>query len=165
MAKGKYQKWLEPENLTLIEGWARDGLTDEQIAKDKMHIAPTTLYDWINKYPKISKAMSLGKEVVDYEVESALKKRAEGYDIWEETEVWNQELGEWVPATRKKKHVPADTSATSMWLRNRRPDKWRDKPVVQEAEYEDDGLISALKGDADHLFESGDDSEMVSTNE
>lgn len=34
MAKGKYQKWLEPESLILLEGWARDGLTDKQIAKN-----------------------------------------------------------------------------------------------------------------------------------
>ena len=33
MAKGKYQKWLEPEGLLLLEGWARDGLTDEQLAQ------------------------------------------------------------------------------------------------------------------------------------
>ena len=33
VAKGKYQKWLTPEGLLLLEGWARDGLTDEQIAK------------------------------------------------------------------------------------------------------------------------------------
>ena len=33
MAKGKYQEWLEPEGLLKLEGWARDGLTDEQIAK------------------------------------------------------------------------------------------------------------------------------------
>ena len=34
MAKGKYEKWLKEDNLLLLEGWARDGLTDEQIAKN-----------------------------------------------------------------------------------------------------------------------------------
>ena len=32
MAKGKYEYWLTPEGLIKLEGWARDGLTDEQIA-------------------------------------------------------------------------------------------------------------------------------------
>ena len=53
MAKGKYQQWLEPEGLTLLEGWARDGLTDEQIAGN-IGINTSTLYDWKNKFPKIS---------------------------------------------------------------------------------------------------------------
>ena len=78
MAKGKYQRWLEPEGLTLLEGWARDGLTDEQIAA-KIRINPATLYDWQKKFPKISEALKKGKEVVDFEVENALLKRALGY--------------------------------------------------------------------------------------
>lgn len=31
--KGKYEEWITPEGLLKIEGWARDGLTDEQIAE------------------------------------------------------------------------------------------------------------------------------------
>ena len=60
MAKGKYQRWLEPDGLLLLEGWARDGLTDEQLA-GKMGINPATLYDWKNKYPKISEALKKGQ--------------------------------------------------------------------------------------------------------
>lgn len=45
MAKGKYEKWLKEENLLLLEGWARDGLTDEQIAKN-MGVSYSTLKDW-----------------------------------------------------------------------------------------------------------------------
>lgn len=26
----KYREWLEPDGLTLLEGWARDGLTDDE---------------------------------------------------------------------------------------------------------------------------------------
>ena len=60
MAKGKYARWLTKEGLLLLEGWARDGLTDEQIAQ---------------------KALS------------------------------------------------GDVTAQIYWLKNRRPDKWRDKPA------------------------------------
>ena len=48
VAKGKYQKWLEPEGLLLLEGWARDGLTDEQIAHN-MGVTAKTLYEWKNR--------------------------------------------------------------------------------------------------------------------
>ena len=46
MAKAKWEKWLKPENLTLLQGWARDGLTNDQIAK-KMGIVRSTLQSWI----------------------------------------------------------------------------------------------------------------------
>ena len=78
MAKGKFQKWLEPDGLLLLEGWARDGLTDEQIASN-CGITASTLYDWKGKYSEISEALKKGKEVVDIQVENALLKRALGY--------------------------------------------------------------------------------------
>ena len=53
MAKSKYEKWLLPENLILLEGWARDGLTDEQIAQN-MGICRDTLIEWKKKYSDIS---------------------------------------------------------------------------------------------------------------
>jgi hypothetical protein len=48
-AKGKYHEWLTPEGLLRIEGWARDGLVDEQIAHN-MGISTTTLYDYKNRF-------------------------------------------------------------------------------------------------------------------
>lgn len=63
MAKGKYQEWLTQENLTLLEGWARDGLTDEQIAHN-MGIKRQTLYDWKKKYPDISDALKEEKRLL-----------------------------------------------------------------------------------------------------
>ena len=52
MAKGKYQEWLEPEGLLKIEGWARDGLTEEQIAHN-MGIGYSTLQAWKNEHQDI----------------------------------------------------------------------------------------------------------------
>ena len=52
MAMGRYQKWLEPENLLLLQGWKRDGLTDEQIAQ-KIGIAPRTLENWKKQHVQI----------------------------------------------------------------------------------------------------------------
>lgn len=131
MAKGKYHDWLTPERLTLIEGWARDGLTDEQIAKEKMHIAYSTLRVWRDKFPVLSAALKKGKEVADYQVENALYKMATGYDyqeIIEEAETdGNNNV---IKKHRKviKKHVQPSVGAICFWLKNRRPDKWSDNP-------------------------------------
>ena len=127
MAKGKYQQWLEPEGLTLLEGWARDGLTDEQIAGN-IGINTSTLYDWKNKFSKISEALKKGKEVVDIQVENALLKRALGYEFQETRVEKSDKDGTKIIQTLK--HIPADTTAQIFWLKNRRPDKWRDKPEI-----------------------------------
>lgn len=98
VAKGKYQEWLKPDGLLLLEGWARDGLTDEQIAHN-MGISTTTLYEWKNKYAEIADTLKKTKEVVDRAVENALYKKA----------------------------IEGDTTAMIFWLKNRRPNDWRDK--------------------------------------
>ncbi|MGL4644670.1 MAG: transposase [Vagococcus fluvialis] len=82
-ARGKYQEWLTDEGLLKLEGWARDGLVNEDIAK-MIGINPDTLYTWINKYPEISESLKRGKEVVDRQVENALLRRAIGYSYEEQ---------------------------------------------------------------------------------
>ena len=64
-AKGKYAKWLLPDNLLRLQAWARDGLSNEQIAHN-IGINQDTLYTWIKKYPEFSEALSRGKEVVAF---------------------------------------------------------------------------------------------------
>ena len=134
MAKGKYEKWLEPDGLLLLEAWARDGLTDEQIAHN-MGITRETLRVWKNKFSVISAALKRGKEVVDVEVENALLKRALGYTYTETTKERgvNPETGKVELITTKvvTKEVVPDTTAQIFWLKNRRPDLWRDKQNVE----------------------------------
>lgn len=122
LAKGKYQKWLLKENLLLLEGWARDGLTDEQIAKN-MGISAKTLWDWKNKHSNICNALKKGKEVVDCEVENALLSSA----------------------------LEGNTTAQIFWLKNRRPDKWRDKQKEETdttALNKLDNILKEIKDDA-----------------
>ncbi|MDU6348414.1 MAG: transposase [Clostridium sp.] len=131
MAKGKYQKWLTPDGKLLLEAWARDGLTDEQIAHN-CGINTATLYDWKKKYPEISESLKRGKEVVDIEVENALLKRAKGYEYLEEkVEIEEDHRGK--IKSRKvvqvMKQVAPDVGAAAFWLKNRRPDVWRDRPA------------------------------------
>lgn len=127
MARGKYEYWRTSDGLILLEGWARDGLTDEQLA-DKIGIAVSTLYDWKNKFSDISEALKKGKEIVDMEVENALLKRALGYSY---TEVMTEESTEGTKRRETVKFIPPDTTAQIFWLKNRRPDKYRDKPESQ----------------------------------
>jgi len=134
MAKGKYEKWITEEGLVLLEGWARDGLTDEQIAHN-VGVSRSTLNDWKKKYPDISDALKKGKEVVDLQVENALLKRALGYEYEEITQEsqWNEKTNKYelvITKSVKKRQAP-DTTAQIFWLKNRRPDKWRDKQDVE----------------------------------
>ena len=131
MARGKYEYWLTEDGLLLLEGWARDGLTDEQLA-EKMGIGARTLYDWKLKYPQISQALKKGKEVVDIQVENALLKRALGYEFQEERVERSSKDG--VKVVQTIKHIPPDTTAQIFWLKNRRPNRWRDKPEPASAD-------------------------------
>lgn len=134
MAKGKYQEWLEPEGLLKIEGWARDGLTEEQIAEN-MGICRDTLYEWKKQFSDISDTLKKGKEIIDRQVENALLKRALGYEYEEISEKY--ELGILTERKVTKKQVVPDTTAQIFWLKNRKPADWRDKP---EGETEQGGI-------------------------
>ncbi len=148
MAKGKYEKWLEPEGLLLLEAWARDGLTDEQIA-EKMGICTATLYNWKSKHLEILESLKKGKEVVDIKVENALLKRALGYSYTETTKERDKSTGELVVTKTVVKEVVPDTTAQIFWLKNRKPDAWRDKKEVEVPEdISDDGFLEALSGSA-----------------
>lgn len=134
MAKGKYQEWLTEEGLLKLAAWARDGLTYEDIAHN-VGINVATLATWRTKYSAIDEALMCGREVADIRVENALYKRANGYDYVEETQELrlDKESGEYRMVTTKTitKHMPPDTTAQIFWLKNRKPNDWRDKREQQ----------------------------------
>lgn len=144
MSKGKYEKWLTKESLLKIQGWARDGLTDEQIAHN-MGIATGTLYSWKNKYGEINEALKEGKEVVDIKVENALLKRALGYEYEEITYECGKET------KRVKKQVVPDTTAQIFWLKNRKPNNWRDMKHV-DANIESIKKLDEILGGIDEVM-------------
>ena len=141
--KGKFEEWLTEDGLTTVEGWARDGLTDEQIAHN-IGIAERTFTDWKDRFPAISAALKKGKAPVDIQVENALLKRALGYDYEEiTTEIFDMPDGTQRKHIRKvTKMVVPDTTAQIFWLKNRRPDKWRDK--VESAPEGNNDLLQSL---------------------
>ena len=147
MAKGKYQEWLTPDGLLQLEGWARDGLTDEQIAKN-IGISAGTLYEWFKRYHEISEAIKKGKGPVDIEVENALFKRAVGFTYTETVKEIRQLPGGKTYTTIREytKYAPPDTTAQAIWLNNRRPKSWqRDRRVTESQVSEsNDGFLEAL---------------------
>lgn len=157
MAKGKYEYWLTKEGLLLLEGWARDGLTDEQIAKN-IGISRKTLIEWKQKYSDICDTLKKGKEVVDREVENALFKRARGFDYTEVTEerIYDRATGEYKMTITKsvRKHMAPDVAAVIFWLKNRKPAEWREKVTeIQTGAAGDDGFIDALNATAKEDWE------------
>lgn len=102
MAKTTYKDWEAEEKILLLQGWARNGLTNEQIASN-MDISTVTLWEWRKKSPKISNALKIGKDEADIQVENALYKAA----------------------------LKGNTTAMIFWLKNRRSKEWRDK-IQQE---------------------------------
>ena len=131
MAKSNVGEWLENDKLILLEGWARDGLTEEQIAKN-MGVSVKTLYNWKTDNLPILQALKKGKEVIDFEVENALLKKALGYTVTLNKQKVTKD-GD-VVDIQKDVHVAPDTTAQIFWLKNRKPDKWRDKVIDSENE-------------------------------
>ena len=120
-AKGKYADWITPEGLLKIEGWAREGLTDKQIGNN-IGISQATLYEWKKQFPELSDTLKKSKDVVDRMVENALFKNA----------------------------IEGNTTAQIFWLKNRKPDKWREKPAYEDTSELDklDAILKGLKDNA-----------------
>jgi transposase-like protein len=131
----KYETEVK-DKLTLVQAWARDGLTNEQIAHN-LGISHDTLYRYQKEHSEFSDALKRGKEVVDIEVENALLKRAMGYKFDEVTyeSKFNPILEKWeqVETKRVTKEVQPDTTAQIFWLKNRKPVEWRDKQDIEHS--------------------------------
>ena len=134
----RWDPWITEDGLTKIQGWARDGLIDKQIAHN-MGVSPTTIREWKKRFPEIAEALRKGKEVVDREVENALLKSALGfmqkirkpvkikeveYDPKNGRKI--RESEKWVQV-EEEIFVPPQVTAQIFWLKNRKPDQWREK--------------------------------------
>ena len=129
MAKSKYDKDTFP---LLAEGFAREGLNDEQIA-EKLGITTTPYYNYQIKYEEFREAIKRGKAPVDTKVENALLKRAMGFDVVEIHKTLKIEANgtETLKELKKiTKHFAPDVGAIVFWLSNRKPDYWKDKRNV-----------------------------------
>lgn len=144
------------EHIALIEKLTRDGCTDDEIAKH-IGIHRSTFYRWRQRYPELQKAAESGKRLFDEKVEEALHKRALGYDLdVERIEEGENDKGPFKKTIRYKNHIPGDVTAQIFWLKNRQPDKWRDKQEHKIEGHLDlsnigDTLAKILSGDNDSV--------------
>jgi len=134
----KWEQWTTAEYIERIKGWARDGLTDGDIAKN-MHINVSTLRRWKHEHPEIADALRLGKDSADRIVENALYKSACGhsYKIRKPVKVkiidYDPETGRKIREAESWKvveeevYIPPQVTAQIFWLKNRKPEQWRDK--------------------------------------
>lgn len=136
-----------------VEGWARSGLIDAQIAK-KIGVRPQTLCEWARRFPSFAEALKRGKKPVDDEVENALLKSALGFEYEETiTEIIEQPDGSQRKQVRRfKRYSPPSNTAQIFWLKNRRPEKWRDKPIAVEDNTTMEKLDAMLAEVKNHAF-------------
>lgn len=143
--RNKFEFWLTEEGLTLLEGWARDGLTDQDIAQ-QCKVSRSTLSEWKRKYIEIDEALKSGKDIADYNVERSLYKKCVGHyakieQAFKCKEVYYDENGnrcerETIQVAEVDKFIAPDTMAIAIWLNNRRPDKWRRNAGKEELDKE-----------------------------
>lgn len=117
-----------------------------------MGVGYTTFKEYLNRFPPIRAALKRGKAPVDYEVENALYKRATGYTVKLKKPIKvkttkritgkGEVTEERIEYADEEQYIPPDTTAQIFWLKNRRPDKWRDKR--EEAPQQTNELLQSL---------------------
>lgn len=103
----------------------RLGATDKELA-DFFGVAESTLNKWKEDHPEFSESLKEGKALADAEVADKLFKRATGYEHNAVKIVANANTGQ-EHIVNYTERYPPDTTAAIFWLKNRRPDLWRDK--------------------------------------
>jgi transcriptional regulator with XRE-family HTH domain len=137
--KSLIDEYLTEDGLLLLEGWARDGLTNEEIAAN-IGVTSKTLYEWISKKREIGDALKKGKAPVDIKVENQLLKSALGFKVTVKkaikvkTKKNKPGVGlieeEHIEMVDEEQYIPPVPAAQFFWLKNRRPDKWREKQDI-----------------------------------
>ena len=159
--RGKYDFWRESGRLTdillLIEGRCREGVSEAEIARE-IGLSVSCMSGYKRRYPEFAAALFRQGDRVDVEVENALLKRALGYRYEEVTRELKPNAltgeAELVPVKVVCKEVAPDMAALLLWLKNRRPQRWREKP---EAEGGKEQFAEVMKG----LFGGSDGEEDV----
>lgn len=118
----------DPTCVELVRKLCRLGATDHEVA-DVLGVDTATLYRWRHQHEEFCDALKVGKAAYDERVERALYARAGGYTY--EAEEVAVIAGE-IVRYKIVKHVPPDTGAAMAWLKNRRPDAWRDRREIEQ---------------------------------
>lgn len=139
----KFAHWITPDGMLLVSAWARNGLTDEELA-GKLGVARSTLSMWKIKFPAFADLLSRTKEVVDIEVENSSLMAAKGYEYTEQQAFKVKRItydpanpgkklreDEEVVVVDLKRWKPADVKAIIWWLKNRDKANWKERQVLE----------------------------------
>lgn len=126
---GRPTKYIPGKTDEQVFKLALLGLTDKEMA-DVLLISEATFNNWKHQHPSFLESIQKGKEPADAEVAQSLYTRAKGYEYIETKEERTGE-DEVKSRTQTTKHVPADTAAAFIWLKNRQSGKWRDKQITE----------------------------------
>lgn len=118
------------------------GATDIELA-DFFDIACSTLYEWKHVHPEFAEAIKVGKECADARVERSLYNRAVGY-TYESVKIFMPGGAEAPVYAPYREHVPPETTAAIFWLKNRQPDRWRDKSQHEHTGKDGAPLVPAI---------------------
>lgn len=105
----KYETHVAPR-LSEVADWVRNGASDREVA-ERLGISADSLVEYKKRFSEFSECLKKTRACVDGQVENALLQKA----------------------------LSGDTTAMIFWLKNRRPEKWREKPKDSE-NAEDDAV-------------------------
>lgn len=125
----KYNAILHP---ALAEAWAAAGRTEEEIA-EKLGISSRTLSRWKDSHEEFCHALKAGKIEPDDKVERSLFERATGYNNPNAVKIFMPQGAVSPVYAPFTEHYPPDVTACIFWLKNRRPEKWREKQDVEHS--------------------------------
>lgn len=130
---GRTTEYNPEVHLPWAQSLAMEGLIDKEIA-ERMGVARSTLKLWEKNHPEFSDAIKMGKDSADAKVQQSLYRRATGYIEKEKKIIVEMDAeGNQKPARIEttEKHIVPDVGAICFWLKNRKPDDWRDKKDVE----------------------------------
>ena len=160
----KYSANYVPKLAVLMAG---KSMIDKDMA-EYLGIAESTFHKWKTDHPEFAEALRKGKEDPDDAMEAALYKSGIGYTFDEVTQDRKNVQDPKFPDDPTKtvevvvrthlvrRHYPGAVAAQFIWLKNRRPNKWRDRHEI-EIDFEDSPLATFAAAMQD--FRLADDDE------
>lgn len=127
----------------MVRSLALLGATETEMAA-AFGVCLKTITNWENKHPLFRQAILDGRLAADAQVGQRLFERALGYEHDEDKIFYDSKEGKSVVVPTTKRYPP-DTTAAIFWLKNRRPEDWRDKQEVKNTHDVDGGLAAVLK--------------------
>ena len=129
------------------------GATTADLA-EFFEVTRQTVRNWMAAHPEFLAAIVISKKVADDRVKLSLYERAVGYTYDSEKIVVVKNKVVRVPI---REHVPPDVNAERLWLMNRQPEEWRDKPEAgREVHVHFSPEISLMIARSKGLIEEGE---------